>query len=170
MTAARINSTWQRAGPWGLIALLPGEFLKNPDPVTYLSAVAAFESAGNQAAAETAYQAALEAWPDHPSVRFALANNFLDRKKHAAAIQLYQHIVAADPEGDRAGSDGTRIGSWMARSRKSTTTPVLISNQSGSGRCPGFNRLTPEGHFDKFPKFEAVRIWFIFGKREGVYD
>jgi len=98
MTAARFNSTWQRAGSWGLIALFPGELPENPDPVTYLSAVAAFESAGNQAAAESAFQAALEVWPDHPAVRFALANTFLGNHKHAAAIQLYQSILAADPD------------------------------------------------------------------------
>ena len=97
MSAAGFSRTWHRAGSWGLIVLSPGEIPPNPDPITYVTAVAAFEAAGNVAAAGTAYQAALAEWPDHPAVRFALANNYLGQKNHAAAIPLYQGILAADP-------------------------------------------------------------------------
>ncbi|MEX1298700.1 MAG: PA2778 family cysteine peptidase [Desulfotignum sp.] len=98
MTAVRFNTTWRRAGSWGLIVLSPGEIPENADPVTFVSAVADFESAGNTAHAAAAYRAALDAWPDDLNVQFALANNYLQQEKHAAAALLYRRVLAADPD------------------------------------------------------------------------
>lgn len=96
MTAAQFNRTWRRAGSWGLVVISPGELPENPDPITYVTAVAAFESAGNTVSAAAAYRAALDAWPDNPSVQFALANNYLRQNNPAAAAFFYQRILAAD--------------------------------------------------------------------------
>ncbi|MFN2435996.1 MAG: PA2778 family cysteine peptidase [Desulfotignum sp.] len=98
MTAGRFNFTWRRAGSWGLIVLSPGELPENTDPVTYVTAMAAFESAGNTVPAGAAYRAALDAWPDQPSVQFALANNYLRQNNPAAAAALYQRLLTADPD------------------------------------------------------------------------
>ncbi len=97
MPAAQFNRTWRRAGSWGLIVLSPGELPENADPITFVTAVAGFESAGNTASAAAAYLAALDAWPNHLSIQFALANNYLRQNNPAAAASLYQRILATDP-------------------------------------------------------------------------
>ena len=97
MRAAQFNRTWRRAASWGLIVLSPGELPENADPVAYVTAVAAFESTGNTVTAAAAYRAALDAWPDHPTVQFALANNYLRQNNPVGAASLYQRILAGDP-------------------------------------------------------------------------
>ncbi len=98
MTAGDFNRTWQRAGSWGLIALRPGDLPETADPLTYMTAVAAFESAGNAGPATAAYQAALAAWPDNSMVLFALANNHLAQNRPARAETLYRTLLAAEPD------------------------------------------------------------------------
>jgi tetratricopeptide (TPR) repeat protein len=100
MTAADFNRTWQRAGSWGLIALSPGDLPQTADPLAYMTAVAVFESAGdeNAVSATAAYQAALAAWPDNSVVLFALANNHLEQNRPARAEALYRTLLAADPD------------------------------------------------------------------------
>jgi hypothetical protein len=105
MSAARFNRTWRRAGSWGMIVLSPGRIPENADPVIYVTAVAAFESAGHTAPAAAAYRAALDAWPDNPSVQFALANNFLRQNNPAAATVLYRNVLAADPDHAAAANN-----------------------------------------------------------------
>jgi len=98
MAAGDFNRTWRRAGSWGLIALCPGDLPQTVDPLTYMTAVAGFESAGNGAAATAAYQAGLAAWPDNPTVLFALANNHLGQNRPTRAEALYRTLLAADPD------------------------------------------------------------------------
>jgi hypothetical protein len=98
MTVADFNRTWRRAGSWGLIALCPGDLPKTADPLTYITVVAGFESAGNAVSATAAYQAALAAWPDNSTVLFALANNHLEQNRPARAEALYRTLLAADPD------------------------------------------------------------------------
>jgi tetratricopeptide (TPR) repeat protein len=98
MPAADFNRTWQRAGSWGMIALSPGDLPQTADPVTYMTAVAAFESAGNADSAAAAYQAGLAVWPDNSMILFALANNHLEQNRPARAEALYRTLLAADPD------------------------------------------------------------------------
>jgi tetratricopeptide (TPR) repeat protein len=98
MPAADFNRTWQRAGSWGMIALSPGDLPQTADPVTYMTAVAAFESAGNAVSAAAAYQAGLAAWPDNSTGLFALANNHLEQNRPARAEVVYRILLAADPD------------------------------------------------------------------------
>jgi predicted Zn-dependent protease len=135
MTVADFNRTWQRAGSWGLIALSPGNLPQTADPLTYMTAVAAFESTGNAVSATAAYQAALAAWPDNSMVLFALANNHLEQNRPARAEPLYRTLLAADPDHVAAANNLAealaRQGD-LARALKVIQTAVHTAEQTRS--------------------------------------
>jgi tetratricopeptide (TPR) repeat protein len=135
MTARDFNRTWHRAGSWGLIALRPGDLPQTADPLTYMTAVAAFESAGNAASATAAYQAALAAWPDNSMVLFALANNHLTQNQPVRAEALYRTLLAADPDHVAAANNLAealvRQGD-PARALAEIQTAIHTAEQTGS--------------------------------------
>ena len=90
--------TWERAGSWGLIALSPGDLPEKVDPWRYLNAVTAFETSENAFQAAEGYQSAVDLWPDNQDALFALANNYLMRKKMTEATSLYRKLLDMNPD------------------------------------------------------------------------
>ena len=74
MRASLFETTWDRGGRWGLVLLEPGTLPARPDPVRYMSAAAALETARNPAGAKAAYAAAVTLWPKEPLPRLGLGN------------------------------------------------------------------------------------------------
>lgn len=89
--------TWRRSGYWGMVVLEPGELPANVDRARYLSAVAALEGAGQAAAAEKAWRAALAEWPGDVTASFGLANVLAAQGDYAAAMFAYEKLLAQDP-------------------------------------------------------------------------
>ncbi len=97
MSASLFLATWDRAGNWGLVLLEPGSMPAQPDPVRYMSAAAALETAGNPEAAKAAYAAAASRWPDAPLPRLGLGNLAAAAGDWAAAERWYRAVLADDP-------------------------------------------------------------------------
>ncbi len=97
--------SWIRAGSWGLIALRPGELPVRTTPEKYLKVVNDFSLKGEPQLTEQSYLAALDRWPDHHAVRFALGNNYLQQQKTAQAASQFKAILKDDSENIAAANN-----------------------------------------------------------------
>jgi len=97
LRASLFESTWDRGGHWGLVLLEPGTMPARPDPVRYMSAAAALETAGNPDAAKVAYAAAVGLWPKAPLPRLGLGNLAAAAGDWAEAERWYRAVLADDP-------------------------------------------------------------------------
>jgi len=91
------ESTWDRGGRWGLVLLEPGTLPARPDPVRYMRAAAALETARNSEAAKAAYTAAVKLWPKEPLPRVGLGNLAAAAGDWIGAEQWYRAVLADDP-------------------------------------------------------------------------
>jgi tetratricopeptide (TPR) repeat protein len=97
LRASLFEATWHRGGSWGLVLLEPGTLPAQPDPVRYMSAAAALETAGNPEAARAAYAAAAGLWPKAPLPRIGLGNLAAAAGDWATAERWYRAVLADDP-------------------------------------------------------------------------
>lgn len=74
MPAASFMRTWDWAGRWAMVALVPGELPARADPRRYAEAVAAFEPVAGTRDAAIAWRAALREWPGDPYPWLGLGN------------------------------------------------------------------------------------------------
>ena len=78
--------------------LEPGEWPAAPDRGQLLRALAAFEDVGDPEAAERAWEAAVEHWPDEPLAWLGLANMAYRRGDLEAASDGYGRVLALVPD------------------------------------------------------------------------
>ena len=65
---------WRRGGYWAMVAVPPDRIPASAEENRWLGAIAAFERAGQPAAARTAYRKFLERWPENVNASIGLAN------------------------------------------------------------------------------------------------
>jgi tetratricopeptide (TPR) repeat protein len=97
MRASLFESTWDRGGRWGLVLLEPGTLPSRPDPVRYMRAAAALETARNPEAARAAYASAVKLWPKEPLPRVGLGNLAAAAGDWVDAERWYRAVLADDP-------------------------------------------------------------------------
>jgi tetratricopeptide (TPR) repeat protein len=97
LRASVFDATWTRGGNWGLVLLEPGTMPAQPDPVRYMSAAAALETAGNPGAANAAYKAAASRWPKAPLPRLGLGNLAAATGDWVAAERWFREVLVDDP-------------------------------------------------------------------------
>ena len=105
MNVSAFLMSWIRAGSWGLIALKPGELPVRTTPEKYLEAVNGFSRTGELRRTERSYLAALDRWPDHHAVRFALGNNYLQQQQPDKAATQFRAILKLFPENVAAANN-----------------------------------------------------------------
>jgi len=96
--AAKFLRSWRRAGYWAMVALQPGTVPDRANPEMYLSALAAFESTGNDAATIAAYVAAVAKWPQNTLAGLGLGNAYYADGQLVAAQQAYAAVLRVDPQ------------------------------------------------------------------------
>ena len=96
--AAKFLRSWRRAGYWAMVALQPGTVPDRANPEMYLSALAAFESTGNDAATIAAYVAAVAKWPENTLAGLGLGNAYYADGQLVAAQQAYAAVLRVDPQ------------------------------------------------------------------------
>lgn len=98
MSFARLAATWEGGGRWAMAALRPGAPI--PAPIEferYIEGAAGLEAVGRRDAAEAAYTAAAQRWPQETLPRLGLANLAYARGDLQRAQRLYADIAAAAP-------------------------------------------------------------------------
>jgi hypothetical protein len=90
--------SWQRAENWAFVAVPPGELPATATADGYIRALAGAERLLGAPAAQRAYGAALERWPDDALVLFAAAGERHTAGDLAAATALYRKVLAATPQ------------------------------------------------------------------------
>lgn len=138
MAASDFQSTWQRAGSWGIVVLKPGEISSDPDPERFIQAVSAYEAIGNAGSAAETYQAAFNLWPGNQTVLFAFANNCLKQRKMLQALSLYRELLEIAPNHVAAANnlaetlvilgyyrEADRVISAAVKKAEDTQSPLL---------------------------------------------
>lgn len=97
MKAPAFLRSWDRAQRWAMVALRPGELPAGAEPTAYLEAATDFERVATPAAAERAWQAAADAWPQQPLPHLALGNLAYRDKALARAAAHYRDGLAHNP-------------------------------------------------------------------------
>jgi hypothetical protein len=114
MRAPSFLRTWDWGGRWAIVALRPGELPAQPDPTTYLTAVADFEGVAGAAAAKPAWRSAIERWPSDPRPHLALGNQAHAAGDDVAAVRHYRaglRLAPGDPVlGNNAASVLAKLG------------------------------------------------------------
>lgn len=102
MDIETLEHTWRRAKFWGIAVTPPdGPVPKTAGASAWLAEAAGLERAGRQAAAETAYRTAAQAWPEDSAPWLAMANLHYGRGDLGAAETALRTAVATD-SGDAA--------------------------------------------------------------------
>jgi tetratricopeptide (TPR) repeat protein len=97
MSLFTFERTWARAQYWSMVALPPGQLPATAEPQTYAGAAAALERV-NPKAAQTAYAAALRAWPQDRAAWLGAGNTAYTLGQHELARNAYQTAVQQHPD------------------------------------------------------------------------
>lgn len=99
LPASEFMRTWDWAGRWAILTLVPGEYpvraAQSADPSSYMRPVADFEKVAGSAAAEPAWRAAARLWPAASLPYLALGNSAYGAGKLETAIRWYAQGVAS---------------------------------------------------------------------------
>lgn len=97
-SASGFERSWQRAGQWGLVVLAPGRLPASAVEDRYLEAAAPLERAAQWGAAEAAYRAALDRWPQSLGGWLGLGNALYARGDLAGAEEALRAATRHHPD------------------------------------------------------------------------
>ena len=101
-TLGNFERTWSRGDHWALVVLPPGRIPASARPGPYLQAAHALEGAGQAVAAEAAWRAAAQHWPDEPSAHLALGNSRYAAADYPGAASAFHTAARLDPANPQA--------------------------------------------------------------------
>ena len=87
------EQTWQRAGHWAMVAMLPGELPATVEELPYLQTVIGLERLDRWSAAAKAYLAALDHWPNSIGAAMGLGNSNYRMQKYEVAARHFQQVL-----------------------------------------------------------------------------
>lgn len=90
-------ASWDRGGRWSMVAVKAGEPPAGADVLSWLRAVAPFESTGNLDLAAEGYLAAVARWPEEAMAWTALGNVRYLQRDLVAAESAYLHALGLSP-------------------------------------------------------------------------
>lgn len=99
---ATFERTWARADHWAMVILPPDRLPATGAEDELLQAAAGLERIGQRGAAATAYQTALERWPDSLGAMIGLANARYGSGEIAGAEHALRHATRAHPDSAAA--------------------------------------------------------------------
>ena len=97
MSLFTFERTWARGQHWAMLALAPAQLPASAEPAAYGAAVAALERV-NPRAAQAAYAAALQLWPDDRAALLGAGNTAYALGQRHAAITAYRLAVHRRPD------------------------------------------------------------------------
>ena len=90
--------TWEDGGYWSMVVLPPEKIPVTAAAQPYLESVAALERVKQNAAAKTAYQGALQRWPDSTTARLGLSNTHYALGELKQAEDVLRRALEIQPE------------------------------------------------------------------------
>ncbi|MGO1462111.1 MAG: PA2778 family cysteine peptidase [Marinobacter sp.] len=96
--ASGFMATWDRSERWARVMLPAGQIPETAEPLTYLMAAHDLETTDQTAAATSAYQAAVDAWPDQPAALLGLGNLAYQQGQWSEAEDYYRTMTEKFPD------------------------------------------------------------------------
>ena len=147
--------TWARSGNWAIAVLNPQQLPATADAPAFLDAVLGLERIGQWRAAETAYRAATERWPENRYLRLGLANSLYRQGRLKDSETAYRNAIRIDPRSPVAYNNLALVladqGRWeeaLANARRAvslggplsdtyrTTLATITCRQTGGACSP----------------------------------
>jgi tetratricopeptide (TPR) repeat protein len=97
-TLAVLERTWSRSGYWALVILPAGNIPASAQPARYLQAAHDLETSGQTSAAMSAYQAAIQHWPDEPHAWMAYGNGLYTSGDYPQAETAFRKATTLAPK------------------------------------------------------------------------
>jgi hypothetical protein len=94
----RFLRSWRLADHWAFVAAEPADLPATASPARYVRALSGAEGMFEPSAADAAYEAVLERWPEDPLALFAAAGRHVSAQRWEAAAVTYQSLLDLDPE------------------------------------------------------------------------
>jgi len=108
----RFYYTWNRSDCWGLLVLTPGNLPAGADETAYLNAALGLERADQWQAAQQAYHAARQRWPDSLGVLMGEGNCLAALGRWAAAEDCFRAATLRHPQ---SGDSFNNLAHVLAR-------------------------------------------------------
>ncbi|WP_188109636.1 PA2778 family cysteine peptidase [Pseudohalioglobus sediminis] len=102
LNMSRFEHTWRRSGYWALLASTPDRIPKLADPLGWNSAALESEQTGQLLVAFTAYQAALQRWPDNELALLGSGNTAYSLHRYGPAAESFYRLAISN--GDQAAT------------------------------------------------------------------
>ena len=96
MPMRTFERTWQRAGHWAVVTLMPGQIPETLNADNYFRTVAEFEAL-HPDDVEMAWQAGYQRWPDQPLIAMGLSNWMARSGQQSRAIDVLQKLLIQHP-------------------------------------------------------------------------
>ena len=92
------EKTWNRAGRWAVVVVLPDRMPPTATPDAFVEAALLLERNANPTIAMAAYRSGLQRWPDHPLMLYGLGNSAYAAARFETAAQVYQRLLTVQPQ------------------------------------------------------------------------
>lgn len=102
MSLSAFQRTWARSEHWAFVALPPGQLPASASEDEVAKALVAYEKNASAAARKTAYQAAVQKWPDHLVLLMGLGNAAYAAGDLALAAGSFKHVTEVHPQSAAA--------------------------------------------------------------------
>lgn len=94
----RFERSWQMAGYWGIVVTEPGSIPASASPLRYFEAVAPLEQQQRYIAAQQAYKAAADRWPEDATSYIGLGNIAYQQQQFSNAESFYYQATELAPD------------------------------------------------------------------------
>lgn len=102
MSLNAFQRTWARSGHWAFVALPPGKLPASGSADEVAKALVAYEKNVSATMAKTAYQAAVNKWPDHQVLLMGLGNAAYATNDLPLAAVTFKHMTEVHPDSAAA--------------------------------------------------------------------
>ncbi|HEV3011221.1 MAG TPA: PA2778 family cysteine peptidase, partial [Burkholderiales bacterium] len=142
MPFAAHEVVWMRSGYWAMVAVPPDRIPATAEEKSWLSAIAAFERAGDARAARVAYKTFLGRWPENVNAHVGLANAHHSLGELAEAVTILREAARRDPESVVVLNNLAQTLSDLGRNEEAL--PVIERASAAGGPFAGAVQKTRE--------------------------
>lgn len=139
MSLFTFERTWERARHWSMLALAPGRLPASAEPAAFTAAASALERV-NPAAAQSAYAAALQRWPDERAALLGAGNTAHALGQPEVAIKAYRNAVARHADFADAWNNLAQVLLEQGQ-RREAAQAIARAIALGGARLPQYQEL-----------------------------